>query len=407
MAHNVGSCWFSGLLESVGFKLCDCKRVEEQESHFCMVLPTPPIESPVRTKEEPSRQNTIDRTTATMDADSSVNAVASEKGKDTMSMVAPGSGVAQQLKAMEVDSSNSEAAGQSANKPTTPDSTTVQDFIDEIIEKATASRQIPIRSRPAAKIADHKEYCSYWLRRGECDYMQSGCKYKHEMPVDEKVLQKCGLREVPRWFKDSPGYEEYLQKTEELAIRRLASVNAEEKVTSTAESSRQSSGRRGESMVSLQAARKTLMTPATRRDARQLGSHTSARAGSRPTANNNVTNGAAVRQFERQTYKPLRPTPSSNEFSIRGAAGGSSKVKDEDVEKRPKSQAKNNGGSSISAGSPFLRQFQQALGGSRSAGNSAGPTMGAGTKRQRSSSVPDSDDRRAGLWGKRIKAEKD
>ena len=392
-----------------------------------MVLPTPPIESPVRTKEEPSRQNTIDRTMATMDAESSVNAVASEKGKDTMSMVAPGSGVAQQLKAMEVDSSNSEAAGQSANKPTTPDSTRVQDFIDEIIEKATASRQIPIRSRPAAKIADHKEYCSYWLRRGECDYMQSGCKYKHEMPVDEKVLQKCGLREVPRWFKDSPGYEEYLQKTEELAMRKLASSNAEEKVTSTAESSRQGSGRTEESMDRSQAAGRTLMTPATRPNARQLGSHTvrspygnyhqslvtrqpdamSACAGSRSAANTNATNGGAVRQFERQTYKPLGPPPSSNKFSIRGAAGGSSKVKDEDVEELPKSQARNNGRSSISAGSPFLRQFQQALGGSRSAGSSAGPTMGAGTKRQRSSPVPDSDDRRARLWGKRIKAEKD
>lgn len=391
-----------------------------------MVLPTPPIESPVRTNEEPSRRNSIDRTMATMDAESRVNAVASEKGEDIMSMVAPGSGVAQQLKAMEVNSSNSEAAGHSANEPTTPDSTTVQGLIDEIVEKATASRQIPIRSRPAAKIAGHKEYCSYWLRRGECDYMQSGCKYKHEMPVDEEVLQKCGLREVPCWFKDSPEYEEYLQKTEELAMRRSASVNAEERVTSTAESSRQSSGRTG-SMVSLQAAGRTLMTPATRPDARQLGSHTvrspygnyhqsivmpqpdakSARAGSRSAANTNATNGAAVRQFKRQTYKPLGPTPSSNGLSIRGAAGRSPKIKDEDVEKQPKSQAKNNGGSSISAGSPFLRQFQRALGGSRPARNSAGSMMGAGTKRQRSSPVPDTDDQRARLWGKRIKVEKD
>ena len=407
---------------------------------------------------------------ATMDAENRVNAVASEKGEDTMPMVAPGSGVAQQSKAMQVDSSNSKAAGQSANKPTTPepsektvrrpeqeseaavgssaprkpyppqhqgtgisraasqeaagtDGVIAQGLTDETTKKATASGKTPTKSRPAAKIADKKEYCSYWIRKGECDYTQSGCKYKHEVPVDEETRQRIGIREIPRWFMDSPGYEEYLQKTEELAIGRLAGVSAEGKGTSTAESSRQGSGRRGESVVRLQGAGRTPMTPTTRRDAMQLGSHRvrspydnyhqsivtpqpdakSARAGPPSAANTNATDGAAVRQLEGQIYKPPGATASSSGFNIRGAAGESSKVKDGNFEKPPMSQAKSNGESGIPAGSPHFRQFQQALLGSRSAGDSAGSMMGGRTRNQFSSPVPDTDDQRARRGGKGAK----
>ena len=77
----------------------------------------------------------------------------------------------------------------------------------------------------------------------------------------------------------------------------------------------------------------------------------------------------AFRQLEMQPYKPAGATASSNDLSVRGAAGGSSKVKEADVEHLPRRQARNNGGSSMAAGSLALRQFQQALGGSRSAGN--------------------------------------
>ncbi|KAL4872971.1 hypothetical protein BDV12DRAFT_209646 [Aspergillus spectabilis] len=47
-----------------------------------------------------------------------------------------------------------------------------------------------------------KEYCSYWIRHGECDYQQQGCLYKHEMPNDRSMLEKLGLRDIPRWYRE-------------------------------------------------------------------------------------------------------------------------------------------------------------------------------------------------------------
>ncbi|KAF2493393.1 hypothetical protein BU16DRAFT_619727 [Lophium mytilinum] len=46
-----------------------------------------------------------------------------------------------------------------------------------------------------------KVYCTYWIRTGECDYMQQGCIYKHEMPSPAK-LRELGFKEVPRWWKE-------------------------------------------------------------------------------------------------------------------------------------------------------------------------------------------------------------
>ena len=48
--------------------------------------------------------------------------------------------------------------------------------------------------------ARKKEYCSYWIRTGECDYTQQGCRYKHEMP-DLQVLNSIGFRDYPYWWK--------------------------------------------------------------------------------------------------------------------------------------------------------------------------------------------------------------
>ena len=49
-----------------------------------------------------------------------------------------------------------------------------------------------------------REYCTHWLRRGECDYTQQGCRYKHEIP-DLKKLREIGFREVPRWYSEKTG----------------------------------------------------------------------------------------------------------------------------------------------------------------------------------------------------------
>jgi hypothetical protein len=46
-----------------------------------------------------------------------------------------------------------------------------------------------------------KVYCTYWIRHGECDYIQQGCLYKHEMP-DEATCAIIGFRVVPQWWAD-------------------------------------------------------------------------------------------------------------------------------------------------------------------------------------------------------------
>lgn len=46
-----------------------------------------------------------------------------------------------------------------------------------------------------------KEYCTYWIRTGECAYTQQGCKYKHEMPPDRSTLLKIFGTDVwPKWW---------------------------------------------------------------------------------------------------------------------------------------------------------------------------------------------------------------
>jgi len=49
--------------------------------------------------------------------------------------------------------------------------------------------------------ASKKEYCTHWIKTGECAFTAIGCKYKHEMP-DIVKLREIGFREVPRWWKD-------------------------------------------------------------------------------------------------------------------------------------------------------------------------------------------------------------
>ncbi|CAG8038049.1 unnamed protein product [Penicillium salamii] len=44
--------------------------------------------------------------------------------------------------------------------------------------------------------AHKKEFCSYWIRHGEC------CMYRHEMPLDAASVARLGLRDIPRWYRD-------------------------------------------------------------------------------------------------------------------------------------------------------------------------------------------------------------
>ena len=63
---------------------------------------------------------------------------------------------------------------------------------------------------PIGRAPGIKEYCSYWLRHGECDYAQQGCLYRHEMPLDQSTLEKLGLRDIPRWYREKHRLGSYL-----------------------------------------------------------------------------------------------------------------------------------------------------------------------------------------------------
>lgn len=67
------------------------------------------------------------------------------------------------------------------------------------------SSSIPLKAAPGVK-----EYCSFWLRKGECDYAQQGCLYKHEMPLDRAVLERLGHRDIPKWYREKHGLGSFL-----------------------------------------------------------------------------------------------------------------------------------------------------------------------------------------------------
>ncbi|KAI7508760.1 hypothetical protein KC347_g5849 [Hortaea werneckii] len=107
-------------------------------------------------------------------------------------------------------SSNWRSNASTTANPTT--SNTTQSIIDAIVSTTSgAAEAARVGYVPRSTIAspsgaqpdqDKKEYCTYWIRTGECDYMQQGCLYKHEMP-DKATLEKIGLgRSLPRWWTE-------------------------------------------------------------------------------------------------------------------------------------------------------------------------------------------------------------
>lgn len=83
----------------------------------------------------------------------------------------------------------------------------MQAIIDGFVELAAASShsqpfQLPLP--PSGKRPDprKKEYCVHWIKHGECDFLQQGCLYKHEMPDLDKLQQIAGVRDYPKWWRD-------------------------------------------------------------------------------------------------------------------------------------------------------------------------------------------------------------
>ncbi|KAI4682993.1 uncharacterized protein J4E84_006895 [Alternaria hordeiaustralica] len=47
-----------------------------------------------------------------------------------------------------------------------------------------------------------KEYCTHWIKTGECDWTAIGCKFKHEMPCIEKLRELGFVRGIPKWWRE-------------------------------------------------------------------------------------------------------------------------------------------------------------------------------------------------------------
>ncbi|KAH6881325.1 hypothetical protein BKA58DRAFT_297109, partial [Alternaria rosae] len=47
-----------------------------------------------------------------------------------------------------------------------------------------------------------KEYCTHWMKTGECDWTAIGCKFKHEMPGIKKLRELGFVRGIPKWWKE-------------------------------------------------------------------------------------------------------------------------------------------------------------------------------------------------------------
>lgn len=89
------------------------------------------------------------------------------------------------------------------------------DFVDQVVASAAATAEPPGTTKkaghkrsdpsppPPVNVTepDKKVWCTYWLRHGECDFMQQGCMYKHEMPNTEKLLE-LGFRATPTWWTE-------------------------------------------------------------------------------------------------------------------------------------------------------------------------------------------------------------
>ncbi|KIW54037.1 hypothetical protein PV05_06429 [Exophiala xenobiotica] len=79
--------------------------------------------------------------------------------------------------------------------------TTTPTKIDDIKPATTTGQQ----SGAGIPLTGKKVYCSYWLRKGECDFAQQGCIYKHEMPTDLETLLTVGFTDIPLWYRQRYG----------------------------------------------------------------------------------------------------------------------------------------------------------------------------------------------------------
>lgn len=115
------------------------------------------------------------------------------------------------------------------HRPTDPPVSRLEDLrVDSSVVQERDDLAATAKStQPAAKISakegptPKKEWCMHWIMRGECAYMQTGCKYKHEMPTDMETRLRIGVREIPPWFIGSSHWRPFLQRVDLSECARL------------------------------------------------------------------------------------------------------------------------------------------------------------------------------------------
>jgi len=154
ITRRPGAHWYTGLLTQVGFQHCECDRPGELVARSPTCFP-------------------LDQ----------ISAKREKRGSSTTGSVAQHAGFSRLPNAYQVQSPIPRATSDPYDAP------------------ARSNNPGPPRK---------KVYCTFWIESGRCNYMQEGCRLKHEIPRDETTRNKIGMRGIPRWLQDDPvEFEKY------------------------------------------------------------------------------------------------------------------------------------------------------------------------------------------------------
>ncbi|KAL6721470.1 hypothetical protein ACLMJK_000573 [Lecanora helva] len=96
----------------------------------------------------------------------------------------------------------------SVKLPTDP----VNSYLDNLVTQPSNAQPQPLRTSTPGTIG-RKEYCMKWVTSGECNYLQQGCKYKHEIPSDPETRARIGIRKTPEWVRESDTHPPFAGNT--------------------------------------------------------------------------------------------------------------------------------------------------------------------------------------------------
>ena len=217
-------------------------------------------------------------------------------------------------------------------------------------------------TQPAANLANmgdslvrQKTHCKFWILTGECGFVQTGCRYKHEIPVTQSEFDRIGLRKVPAWFRQSQYWGPWYQRVSRGELEGLITGSR-----SMAQPSGQQSGQLANNASSHRGRNPTLTTrdPARLEPYNEQRSHEdhyqnsiasnigAEASGAGPSSATNIGNTKALnttasRRPDREVYKPPGRARPSSSSENRGPAEESSEVRGTNVEKgRSKGRAK-------------------------------------------------------------------